>query len=284
MIYFPVLGALALASGTILERIVLKKRKIEVKSYQTLSFLAIVLAILPFVYFFWKLDSSALELKNILIFALVILFSIIANLFVFYSMKWEKITNIEPAKILEPLFVVLFALLFSFFISKELYESNTKIIIPAVIAGLALIFSHVKRHHLSFNKYFIAAILGSFFFALELVISKLILDLYSPVTFYFLRCLFILIICFLIFRPKFSKLNKKVSFEILITGAIWVVYRIVVYYGYLKLGVTFTTLLMMLGPLFIYLFAHKFLKEKLSWRNIVASIVIVGCVLYAVLA
>lgn len=284
MIYFPILGALALASGTILERTVLKKRKIDIKFYQTASFLAIVLAILPFVFFFWKLDASALELKNLLIFALVVIFSIIANLFVFYSMKWEKLTNLEPAKILEPLFVVLFALLFSFFISRELYESNAKIIIPAIIAGLALIFSHIKRHHLSFNKYFIAAILGSLFFALELVLSKLVLDLYSPVTFYFLRCLFIFTISFLIFRPKFNKLDKKLSLKIFITGAIWVVYRVVVYYGYLKLGVTFTTLLMMLGPLFIYFFAHKFLKEKLSWRNITASIIIVGCVLYAVLA
>jgi len=283
MIYFPILGALALASGTILEKIVLRKRKISIKLYQTAEFLAIVLAMLPFIYFFWKMDSQAFELKNILIFSLVILFSIIANLFTFYSMKWEKVTNLEPAKILEPLFVILFAIVFSFF-AVELYERNLKIIIPALIAGSALIFSHIYKHHLKFNKYFIAAIIGSFFFALELVLSRLILDFYSPITFYFLRCSSILLISFILFRPKFKNIKTKVRWEIIVIGIIWFIYRIIIYYGYLNFGVIFTTLIIMLGPIFIYLFAWKFLKEKLNWKNIIAALVIIACILYAILS
>jgi len=284
MIYIPILGALGLAVGTILEKIVLRKRNINIKLYQTACFLALILAMLPFIYFFWRMDSPALELKNILIFSLVILFSIIANLFVFYSLKWEKVTNIQPARILEPLFVVLLAIIFSFFIDKGLYDRNLKIIIPALIAGAALIFSHIKKHHLSFNKYVIAAIVGSFFFALELVTSRLILNFYSPITFYFLRCSAIFLISLAMFRPKFSKLDKKSAWIILITGAIWAAYRIVVYWGYLNFGVIFTTLMIMLGPIFIYIFAWKFLKEKLNWKNILAALIIIGCVVYAILA
>ncbi|MFH1787690.1 MAG: DMT family transporter [archaeon] len=283
MYYLPVIGALALASGTVLEKIVLKQKKVGIKLYQTAGFLAIVIGMLPLIYFFWKVDATAFELKNIIIFSLVILFSIIANLFTFYSMKWEKISNLEPAKILEPLFVIFLAILFSFFV-EGLYERNIKIIIPALIAGSALIFSHIKKDHLDFNKYFIAAIFGSFFFALELVITRLVLDYYSPISFYFLRCLTIFLISFILFKPKFSELNKDVKIKIFLTGLIWVVYRVLVYYGYLKIGVIFTTLIIMLGPIFIYLFAWKFLKEKINWRNIIASIIIVGCVLYAILA
>ena len=281
MIYLPILGALALATGTILQKAVLGKRKINIKLYQSAEFLAIVLAMLPFIYFFWKLDAPALELKNILIFLLVIFFSILANLFTFYSMKWEKLTNLEPAKILEPLFVILFAIIFSFF-AEELYDRNLKIIIPALIAGGALVFSHVQKHHLNFNKYFIAAIIGSFFFALELVISRLILGFYSPMTFYFLRCSSIFLISLIIFKPKFKNIQTKVRWEILLIGAIWFIYRVMVYWGYLNLGIIFTTLMIMLGPIFIYAFAHIFLKEKLNWRNIIASIIIVGCIIYAI--
>jgi len=281
--YIPILGALALAAGTILEKTVLRKKHISTKLYQTAVFLAIVLAMIPFIYFFWKMDSQALELKNILIFVVVIVSSIIANLFVFYSLKWEKITNIEPARILEPLFVILLAILFSFFVG-ELYDKNLKVIIPAFIAAFALIISHVKKDHLSFNKYFIAAILGSFFFALELVVSRLILDFYSPITFYFLRCSTIFLLSLIMFRPKFKLLDKKSIWIILITGAIWAVYRIVIYWGYLNLGVIFTTLIIMLGPVFIYILAWKFLKEKLNWKNLLTSIVILACVLYAVLS
>lgn len=282
MIYIPILAALALASGTIIQKKVLKLKRVKIKTYQTAEFLAIVLAMLPFIYFFWKLDSQALELKNIFIFGLIILFSIVANLFTFYSMKWEKVTNLEPAKMLEPLFVVLLAIFFSFFV-EGLYEKNLKIIIPALIAGAALIFSHIKKHHLNFNRYFIAAMLGSFFFALELVISRLILNYYSPITFYFLRCLVIFLISFAMFKPKLTSLNKKVRFEILAIGLIWAIYRIIIYYGYINLGIIFTTLIIMLAPILIYIFAWKFLKEKIKWRNIIAALVIIGCILYVVL-
>ena len=282
--YIPVLGALALAIGTIIQKKILSKKKIGIQLYQSAEFFAIVLAMLPFVYFFWQASPEALQFKNIFIFGLVILFSIAANLFTFYSMKWEKVTNLEPAKILEPLFIILLAIFFSFFIDSGLYERNLKVIIPALIAGGALIFSHLKKHHLTFNKYFISAILGSFFFALELVISRLILDFYSPITFYFIRCFSIFLISLIIFRPNFKKLDKKSIIHFFIIGVIWAAYRIIIYWGYIELGVIFTTLVIMLGPIFIYLFAWKFLKEKINWKNIVASIIIVGCVVYAVLS
>jgi drug/metabolite transporter (DMT)-like permease len=278
--YFPALGAASLAIGTILERIVLKKKKIDIKLYQTASFFAIVLCLLPLIYFFWKLDEGAITPINIFIFSLVILFSIVANLLVFYSMKWEKVGNLEPAKVLEPLFVILLAIIFSFF-TEGLYERNLKIIIPALVSALALILSHIKRHHLEFNPYFLAAIFGSFFFALELVISRLILDFYSPVTFYFLRSISIFLISLIIFRSKHKKIEGKTRWLILLTGAIWVVYRIIVYYGYLKIGVIFTTLILMLGPIFIYALAYFILKEKISWRNVLASVIIVGAVIYS---
>lgn len=282
MVYIPILGALALAGGTVLEKFVLRIKKINIKLYQTASFLAIVVAILPLLYFFWKLDSQAFELKNILIFVGVIVSSVIANLFVFYSLKWEKVTNLEPARILEPLFVILLAIVFSFF-TQGLYEQNPKIIILAVVSAIALVFPHIKKHHIKINKYIIAGILGSFFFALELILSRLILDFYSPVTFYFLRCAAIFLISLIIFRPKFKTLDKKSSLLIFITGAIWVAYRVIVYFGYLNYGVIFTTLIIMLGPVFIYILAWKFLKEKLNWKNIISSLVIIGCVIWAMI-
>ena len=79
-------------------------------------------------------------------------------------------------------------------------------------------------------------------------------------------------------------MNLKLTIAILIIGIIWVVYRIIIYYGYLNLGVIFTTLMIMLGPILIYIFAWKFLKEKIKKRNIIAALIIIGCILYAVLA
>jgi len=280
MVLYPFLGALALAGGTIMERFILKKKQTNVKLHHCLEFLAITLVMLPFLYFFWQVSSQAIELKNILIFGLIIIFALIANLFNFYSIKGEKVSSLEPARISENIFLILLVLIFSLFFGSNLYETNPKIIYPALIAAAALFFSHVKKHHLDFNKYFIAALAGSFFFALELVTSRLVLDYYSAFSFYFIRCVSLFLLGVILLRPKNKRLDNSIYFGMLGIGAIWVLYRVIVYYGYVHLGVISTTLVLMLSPIFIYTFAWIFLKEKPTWRNILASVIILACVIY----
>ncbi len=279
MFYIPILGSIANAAGTTLQKAIMKNRNMGVRKYQTIEFLSIILFMLLFIPFFWKIDSEAFKLKAFFIFLGVVLISFFGNLFMNYSMKKEKINNIEPIKILEPLFVVLLSLLFSLFF-HGLYESKIKFIVPSLIACFALIFSHFEKHHLKFNRYILSAITGSFLFALELVLSKLILDYYSPFTFYFLRCLGIFLLTFFIFMPKLDGLNKKEKIHFSIIGPIWVILRVVIYYGYSTTGVILTNLLLMLGPVLVYAFARIFLKEKLNWKNILSSIIIILCIIY----
>ena len=282
---WPFFGAVALATGTIVERIVLRKEQISVKFYQAAQFLAIVLVMLPFVYFFWNVSSDFYSTRNIGIFSIVILFSLIANFFTFYSMKWERLGKLESAKITEPLFVILLAFILSFIFGQELFNRNPNVLIPAFISACALIFSHVQKSHLRFSKYYLAALVGSFFFASELVTSRLILDYFNPITFYFLRCVSILFVSIILFRPKFHEgIDRKTIFQILATGAIWFIYRIILYFGYTHFGIVETTLTIMLGPVLVYFFAWKFLKEKLTWRNLVTAGVILLSVLYVVFA
>jgi len=283
----PFFGAFLEAVGTILEKKILRG-KIDFRSYNVFSFLAIIILIIPCLlllgYFFpvlfsLKIHSSALELKNIFIMALIITFSILANLLIFYAMKWEKITEIEPLRLFQPLFVVIFA----FILYSSERQTATPLIIAAVVASLALIFSHIKKHHLKISKYSIAAFLGSMFFAAELAISKEILNFYSPMSFYLVRCFFIFIITFLIFKPKISSISKKKWPYVFLVAFIWILYRILLYFSYETKGVIITTLLFILAPVFIYALSYYYLKEKPNWRNILAAIVILLCVAYAMI-
>jgi len=281
LIYFLILGGIVLAGGTTFQKRILNK-KADPKLYQVLEFLAIIIVIIPLLFFFWKLEPGAWELKNILIFSAIVIISVIANLFGFASIKGEKVNNLEPARIMNPLFIVLLAILFSF-LNPALYERDFSVIIPALIAGIALIVSHLKKYHLKFNKYFRFAIYAAFLSASEMVISMLILDYYSPISFYFLRCAAIFIISYIIFRPKMKGLTTKVELQVLGIATLWVTYRVLIYYGFIYLGVMFTTLLSMLGPLFVYAFARIFLKEKIGWKNVAASGVILACIAYVML-
>ena len=276
MIYLPFIGALAEATGMTLEKVILRIKKVNYKNYIVYGFLAIVLVMLPFIYFLWDISPEAYELKNILIFAGVIISSIIANMLIFYAFKRETLSEIEPIRLMQPLFVILLAvILFP-------VERNFTIVGLALIASISLVATHIKKHHLVYDKAMIAALLGSFFFALELVISRSILEFYNPFIFYFIRCLFIFMITLAIFRPKDHFKTKTKALMLLVAG-IWVFQRMILYWGFLELGVVFTTMLFIIAPIFIYIFAKIFLKEKITWRHIVSSAIIIACVVAAII-
>jgi len=272
MIYFPFIGAFLEAAGMIFEKKMLKIKGMNYKNYTVFGFLAIVIASIPFLIFNWRLDLGALSAVNLAVFGLIIFFSILANLLIFYSLKRENITEFEPAWLMQPLFTIILAVIF--------YpgERNRMIFLLALIASVSLIAAHVKRMHFVFDKYFGAVVLGSFFFAAELVLSKIILEYYSPFTFYFIRCAGIFLVSFLIFRPSWKVVTGKTSLYLIFLGLLWTIYRAIIYYGYAQLGIVFTTIIFILSPVLMFIFAVIFLKERPSLKQIISTGVILACV------
>lgn len=280
MYYLPILSAIALGASTILERVILRSKKIDVKTFQKWAFFGVSVLMIPLLFFFWKFNTDFFNLKDILIFTGMILLSFFANIFLFLSIKRERVSDIEPAIMTEPLFTVILAIAFAI-ISPELFSSDSKVIIPALIAGASLFIAHIKRNHIYFNKYFLFAILASFLFASELILTRFILEDFSPITLYFVRGLFLFLLTAMF--SKKESITTKQKAMIFSISALWIIYRLIVYYGYLNLGVIFTTLLVMLGPVFTYAFAKVFLKEKIGIKNIIVSIIIISCILSATL-
>ncbi|VVB78329.1 EamA-like transporter family protein [uncultured archaeon] len=282
MFYIPILGAFLEASGMIIEKKTLKKKNINYKNYTIYSFLAIVIVMIPFLFFFWKLDPGAFEIKNILIFLSISIIALIANLLIFYSLKRESLGEFEPIALMQPLFTILLAFILSFFLKVYSNENNPAILVLALIASVTLIITHMKKHHLKFDKYIISALIGGFLFAVELVLSKMILEYYSSWTFYFLRCVVILIIATLIFRPSFKKIDKQTHYFTWITAFIWIFQRSILYWGYENLGIIYTTIVLsILSPILVFVFAKIFLKEKITKKEVISAVVIVACVIFA---
>jgi len=284
MFYLPIIGAFLEATGMIIEKKTLKKKNINYKNYTIFSFLAIVIVMIPFLFFFWKLEPRAFELKNLLIFFVIAITALIANLLIFYSLKRETLCEFEPIVLMQPLFTILLAFILSFFISVYSNENNPIILILALIASITLIAAHIKKDHLVYNKYIIATFLGSFLFACELVLSKMILEYYSSWTFYFLRCVVILIIAWIIFRPSFKKIDKGTQFMVWGVSIVWIILRVILYWGYENLGIIYTTIVLsVLSPVLIFIFARIFLKEKITKRQIISAAIILLCVIVAVI-
>ncbi|MBI2451949.1 DMT family transporter [Candidatus Pacearchaeota archaeon] len=279
MVTLPVIGSFLEAAGMIIEKKILGKRNINFKNYTVYEFLAILVVMLPIIYFFWRIDKEAFIFGKLAVFILVVIFSVMANLLIFYSLKREHITEFEPVWLMQPFFTIILAFIF--------YESERNFfgLGLALTASITLVASHVKKHHFTFDRYILAAFLGSFCFSVELVLSRLILDYYSPFSLYFLRSSFIFLITFIIFRPSFKPVirEKKIGAMILFVGLIWVFYRVIIYYGYLAFGIIFTTTIFILSPVFIFLFATFYLKEKPTLRYIISTLIMVICVVLAIL-
>ena len=276
MIQLPIIGAFLEATGMILEKKILRKRKLDYRNYTAYEFFAIFIVMLPFAYLFWNIKEEALSFVNIILFLFVILISAAANLLIFYSLKREKVTEFEPIWLMQPLFTIVLA----FILYKT--ERNWFLILIALIASVSLVLAHVKKHHLVYDKYIIAALLGSFLFALELVLSKMLLPYYNPFAFYFVRCTFIFLIAYFMFRPSGKDIDKNSALIILLIGAMWAIYRAIIYYGYQNLGIVFTTILFLLSPVLTVIFAIVFLKEKITIRQIVSMAVILACIILSI--
>jgi len=273
--YLPIIGAFLEATGMILEKRMLKLKKFNYKNYVVYGFLGIVLIMMPFLYFIWQVETEAFKFWNLIIFLFIVFVSVLGNLFSCYALKRENISEFEPAWLMLPLFTVILAAIF------YASERNIAIFILALVASITLAATHVKRHHLRFNRYMTAAVLSSLFFSIELVASKPILGYYSPFSFYFLRCLFVFAVTFLIFRPSFKAIDKKSGALIGLIAVIWVFYRVIIYYGYIFWGIVYTTVLFTLSPVLMLLFAVVFLKEKPTIRQVIANSVILICVILA---
>ena len=87
--YLPIIGSFLEAAGMILEKRLLKKKKLDYKNYTVYEFFAIFIVMLPLAYFFIDIKAQAFSLFNILLFLFVILVSVGANLIIFFSLKRE---------------------------------------------------------------------------------------------------------------------------------------------------------------------------------------------------
>lgn len=274
--YLPLIGAFLEAAGVILEKNVLKTRGFDYRNYTVFCFLALVVLMAPFLLWLWKLDSAFFSLRSLSLFFIVVVAALGANLLTFYSLKRKRIGDYEPLWLMQPLFIIVLAVIF------YPSERNWMLVLLAFIASISLVLMHIKKHHLDFDRYLIAGILGSFLFALELAISKPLLMYFSPLTFYFVRCFSVFIFALLLYRPSFKRLPSRAVLGIVTVAALWVLYRVILYYGYESLGVVYTTLLFILSPVLMLVFAVVFLKEKITLRQLITNAIIIACVVTAI--
>lgn len=208
---------------------------------------------------------------------LVLLMAILAanyNFLYYYGLRYEHISEIEPFFLFNPLIAILIAGIF--YPSERFWQ----IYLAIMIASIFLFWSHLKKRHVVLGKPLLAVLGFSLLFGLEAVIIKQLLIVYSPVALYLIRVITTALFIWVLEKGKIPLLTLRQIpyFVLLAAGAL--VTNSLIYLSYGLQGISSTIFILILSPVLVYALAVLFLKEKLIWKNLVTSLVIILLIIW----
>lgn len=275
-IFLPIIAAVLQASSVTLDKVILLKKRIDYRIYTGVSFpLLFVITLVIFLVVRPPLSRELLRGDLFFLLLASVTLSTITNLIVYRALKHDRLVEIEAIGLLQALPVILFSSII--FADERRYA----VIIPAVIASLAIVWSHWERHHFQIQRdtypvliwLLVAAPIGA-------AISKELLRVWNPIALELVRSFLIAIFLHKFIARGFRTMTPSLFGLFVLTNLLSSVAWILVFYGYQRLGIIYTVLLFSLQPMLVYLTSLFFLKERFQWKKSIAF----GVVLLSIIA
>lgn len=275
MALIPLVSSLATATHTIIDKVVLSRQKMDYRAFTIVTFIYIFLIMLllsPFLLNY--LDLSLL--RDARFFLPVLMVGVLAatyNILFFHGLKLEKVYESQLFAMGIPLLTVLIVSVF--------YASERQPLIlgAALIASLALVWSHLRKGAFKIGKGSLMILAAAVLMGFEAVLLKSLLTVFSPFALYFVRVLFASIILIAYYRPKFKPIKFKHQGILLLVAFLMFIQFYFTFTGYALYGVNYTTLILTTVPIFVYFFDFLFLKEKIKPKILLAAAVILLSIL-----
>jgi drug/metabolite transporter (DMT)-like permease len=276
---FPLVASLSKAFGVMVDKVLLSRKNLSVSRFIVWLFLFLAIFTFPILFFDNWISVEILTPRIIFLFIAMIALALSWNILYYLGIKNESVQEFQPILMLSPLAVIILTHLFF------PQESSQRIFFISLIAATVLIFSHLEKGHLVFKRESLGLLICVVLMSLEVLIIKELLFFFAPASLYFFRCFFLFCIFLLLYRRQISSSNNILPnlTGFFLTTILGVAQMVTSFYGYQQIGVIFTTLVMILSPVLVYLFAFLFLKEKTDTKKIVGGVIILGCVIFAYL-
>jgi len=269
------IASIGYAGGVIVDKVILSKYKIPVKRFIPLLFIWLAFITAFLLTSFGLVHWQALwSYKYILLFLAMLAVAITWNSFYYRGIQEEEIHEFELIMMLSPLVTI---------ILSEIFlpaERNLALFIAGTIASLVLIASRFRHHHLQITRNTGIVVSAMVLMSAESIIIKYLLDVFSPAALYFTRTLVMSVVFLILWRPKLLEMPAKCFAYTIISAAFGVIQMVLKFYGFQKLGVVETTIILVLGPFLVYFFSAFYFKENLKFRDIVAAIIVITTVIY----
>lgn len=274
---FPFISALSQAGGIIVDKIVLTRRQVSLRVFVPILFLFLFLLTAICYPFLGKISADFFQPYYLWLFLAMITVAIVWNVYYYRGVQAEKIHEFELIVIFQPILTILLA---TIFIKGE---RNLQLEIASIIAALALITAHIKKNHFVFSSNSLGLILAVILMSIELIIIDYLLDVLSPVALYAVRTGIIFIFFLFYYKPHLKMVADHNFGLIFLTSALGTIQMVTKFYGFQEFGVIYTSLILILSPVLVYIISTIFLHENLKMRTIVSVLVILGCIVYATL-
>lgn len=272
---FPLISALSQVGNILVDKITLTRRQVALHVFVPVLFLFLFFFTVLLYPFLGKISSDIFKPYYLIIFALMLASAIIWNIFYYRGAQLEKVHEFEMIVMFQPLLTILLAIIFL----KG--QQNIQTIIASIVAAVALIAAHLNKTHLEFSTGARSLILATIFMSAELIFIKILLNVLSPVALYAIRTAILFIFFYFYYRPDIFKIANPNAALILSSALLGSAQMVTKFYGFEKYGVVYTSLILILSPLLVYILSTIFLHERLKPRMVVSSIIILGCIVYA---
>lgn len=219
--------------------------------------------------------SAALSPYYIILTLIMVALAANYNLLYHYGLKRERLSQLEPFLLFNPLLTIL--------IVGLIYpaERSWHIYVAAGLAGLLLLWSRWRAGSIKWDKGMWAILGFAVLYGIEVAVIRQLLYVYSPISLYLVRCSATGLFLWTLGRGQISMINWRQAGGLLLLGISAVVVSGLVYFSYHSQGVESTVMVMILSPVLIYGLSAVVLKEKLHPRDIIAGIGVVLLVIWA---
>ncbi|OGZ56306.1 MAG: hypothetical protein A3G60_00915 [Candidatus Ryanbacteria bacterium RIFCSPLOWO2_12_FULL_47_9c] len=268
--FFPLLAAVFQAGSLTLDKFVLSGHRVAHKTYIGVSFpLIFLIALVLFLLFRPPLNSELFSgYSGSLIVASAFL-AVASNLIYYRALEGDQLSEIESLDILQTLPII--------FISSIIFTDERKVVvvIPAIIASLAIIWSHWEHHHITIRRYTKLFFLRVLCVApLSAVILKILLATWNPLSLELVRSGIVALLLSPLFFAHAHEVKDSAMRYIVLTNILTTIAWILLYFGYRELGVVHTVLILSIQPLLVWGASILFLREKFKLRKFIAFVVV----------
>lgn len=273
---YPLLSVVGESFGTTIDKLNYQKNKILPNQLLFLLFSTMVVGLLISTIFIrHPLPDISLAVLGLV--ALMVIVSFGQNFFDYVGLHTKNLSLREPINNFEPILAS--------FLAYVLFpsERNIKYVVAIIASTVVLYAANSNRKlKLEFDSGTLYLFLSVVCNAVLASIYKLGLESISPFYLLLLRAAGVLLLLWVFFRPHLKSLKKDQTMLGVGSGLMYIVGNLSRLYSIKYLGLNFTIMVLMLGPIIIYTGCWLVLKEKILSKQIIASAVLLAIVVWAI--